>query len=150
MPTVIFPLVTDLSTGTGCASTSLARSNHSVLLVAPYWPGRLCFTVVCRLLNEVPWPLPTEAESSVQVGGAHLAPLAETSSTACLATEGPGSLLSSCEQLVVRTVLNSRAPSTRQLYSNKWKLFSSWCTDQHEDPVYCCSCAAQVHAIVIV
>lgn len=38
---------------------------------------------------------------------------------------------------VVQTILSSRAPSTRKLYATKWKLFISWCTDHHLDPVHC-------------
>lgn len=34
--------------------------------------------------------------------------------------------------------LQDRAPSTRRLYTNRWKLFSDWCRDQQGDPV-CCS-----------
>ncbi|KAE8277583.1 hypothetical protein D5F01_LYC24435 [Larimichthys crocea] len=36
----------------------IARSSHSVLLVAPFWPGRIWFPLLHRLLNRVPWPLP--------------------------------------------------------------------------------------------
>ncbi|KAL0148975.1 hypothetical protein M9458_055779, partial [Cirrhinus mrigala] len=31
---------------------------------------------------------------------------------------------------VVKTILQSRAPSTRKLYALKWKLFTSWCGDR--------------------
>ncbi len=38
---------------------------------------------------------------------------------------------------VVETILQSRAPSTRKLYSLKWRLFTSWCGDHQLDPVNC-------------
>ena len=41
-------------------------------------------------------------------------------------------LLASCEQSVIDTVLSSRAPSTRLLYANRWKLFYQWCQTQGE------------------
>ena len=38
---------------------------------------------------------------------------------------------------VVETVLQSRAPSMRKLYTLKWKLSTSWCGDRQLDPVNC-------------
>ncbi|KAI2657472.1 hypothetical protein H4Q32_008807 [Labeo rohita] len=37
---------------------------------------------------------------------------------------------------VVETILQSRAPSTRKLYT-LWRLFTSWCIDHQQDPVNC-------------
>ena len=42
-----------------------------------------------------------------------------------------------CEPAVVNTIGNARAPSTRQLYAARWRIFSSWCGDQGIDPVHC-------------
>lgn len=39
---------------------------------------------------------------------------------------------------MVQTILNARAPLTRALYANRWKLFSSWRRDQRVDPKCCC------------
>ena len=38
---------------------------------------------------------------------------------------------------MIDTVLSSRAPSTRSLYANRWKLFSQWCQTQGEVPETC-------------
>ncbi|KAI2646087.1 Gag-Pro-Pol polyprotein [Labeo rohita] len=37
----------------------------------------------------------------------------------------------------VETILQSRAPSTRKLYTLKWILFTSWCGHRQQDPVNC-------------
>lgn len=45
--------------------------------------------------------------------------------------------MSSCDQSVIQTLLSARAPSTRALYANRWKLFCVWCADQEVDPATC-------------
>ncbi|KAI2653718.1 Fumarate hydratase class II [Labeo rohita] len=35
------------------------------------------------------------------------------------------------------TILQNRAPFTRNLYALKWKLLTSWCGTHHQDPVNC-------------
>ncbi|KAE8291435.1 hypothetical protein D5F01_LYC11040 [Larimichthys crocea] len=47
----------------------IARSSHSVLLVAPFWPGRIWFPLLHRLLNGVLWPLPLNQDLLSQLGG---------------------------------------------------------------------------------
>lgn len=39
--------------------------------------------------------------------------------------------------IVRRTILNAKAPSTRLLYENRWELFSHWCAAWSEDPGHC-------------
>lgn len=46
------------------------RCDHSALLVAPYWPRRIWFPLLHRLLNRVPWGLPLRQELLLQLGGA--------------------------------------------------------------------------------
>lgn len=50
---------------------------------------------------------------------------------------GPDRQLMDCSQGVRNTVLNARAPSTRSLYNNRWKLFSAWCSERSLDPQSC-------------
>ncbi len=38
---------------------------------------------------------------------------------------------------VQETIASARAPSTRKLYSSKWKVFESWCLAHAVDPVSC-------------
>ena len=54
-----------------------------------------------------------------------------------VAPERQDPLLTSCDQSVVRTIFSSRAPSTRLLYANRWKLFSQWCVARGEVPETC-------------
>jgi hypothetical protein len=54
-----------------------------------------------------------------------------------LASEGAQLISSGLSTEVVETILNSRAPSTRKLYTLKWKLFTSWCGEHQLDPVIC-------------
>ncbi|KAI2647838.1 Transposon Ty3-G Gag-Pol polyprotein [Labeo rohita] len=54
-----------------------------------------------------------------------------------VASEGAHLLASGLSTEVVETILQSRAPSTRKLYTLKWKLFTSWCGHRQQDPVNC-------------
>ncbi len=42
--------------------------------------------------------------------------------------------LSGLPPAVVETIIQARAPSTRQTYAQKWSLFATWCSSQREDP----------------
>ena len=54
-----------------------------------------------------------------------------------VAPERQDPLLTSCDQSVVCTIFSSRAPSTRLLYANRWKLFSQWCVARGKVPGTC-------------
>ncbi|KAI2648070.1 hypothetical protein H4Q32_018072 [Labeo rohita] len=90
------------------------RDGVSLLLVAPYWPGRVWFSDMISLLNGSPWEIPVTV----------FHPRPELWKL-WVWTE------------VVETILQSRAPSTRKLYALKWKLFTSWCGRHQQDPVNC-------------
>lgn len=45
------------------------QSSHTVLLVAPFWPGRIWFPLILKLLNGEPWPLPQRADLLSQLEG---------------------------------------------------------------------------------
>ena len=47
----------------------IATCNHEVLLVAPYWPGRVWFPRIRQLLNGTPWRLPSRRDLLSQIGG---------------------------------------------------------------------------------
>ncbi|XP_048015910.1 C3a anaphylatoxin chemotactic receptor-like [Megalobrama amblycephala] len=53
-----------------------------------------------------------------------------------LASEGARFIDAGLPTEVVETILNSRAPATRKLYSYKWNLFSAWCRQNNMDPVH--------------
>ncbi len=54
-----------------------------------------------------------------------------------VAAEGAQFIASNLSTEVVETILQSRAPSIRNQYTLKWKLFTSWCGDRQLDPVNC-------------
>ncbi|KAI2646583.1 hypothetical protein H4Q32_028957 [Labeo rohita] len=54
-----------------------------------------------------------------------------------VAPEGAHLVASGLSTEVVETILQSRAPSMRKLYTLKWKLFTSWCRHRQRDPVNC-------------
>ena len=80
---------------------------------------------------------PKETGPSLSAGGMHMASESELPSALDLAIWSQEPPLASCEQSVIDTVLSSRAPSTRSLYANRWKLFSEWCQTQGELPGNC-------------
>ncbi|KAI2656770.1 Transposon Ty3-G Gag-Pol polyprotein [Labeo rohita] len=88
------------------------RDGVSLLLVAPYWPGRV-------------WR------------GRHPAPPSGVVEAVGVAPEGAQLIDSGLSTEVVETILQSRAPSTRKLYALKWKLFTSWCEERQQDPANC-------------
>ncbi|KAI2647353.1 ORF V: Enzymatic polyprotein [Labeo rohita] len=87
------------------------RDGVSLLLVAPYWPGRVWFSDLISLLDGSPWEIPVRGDLLSQAGGTILHPRPE--------------------------LWKLGAPSTRKLYALKWKLFTSWCGDRQQDPVNC-------------
>lgn len=54
-----------------------------------------------------------------------------------LAPARPGITFSGFDGGVGHTICNARAPSTRLLYANRWKLFDKWCRDRGLDPIRC-------------
>ncbi|KAI2645137.1 Transposon Ty3-G Gag-Pol polyprotein [Labeo rohita] len=107
------------------------RDGVSLLLVAPYWPGRVWFSDLISLLDGSPWEIPVRGDllSSSPPAGAVEA--------LGVASEGAHLLASGLSTEVVETILQSRAPSTRKLYALKWKLFTSWCGHRQQDPANC-------------
>lgn len=82
--------------------------------MAPYWPGRICFTLIPRFLNRVPWPLPLRQDVLSQSGECTWHPHPD-----CLQLHvGAGLLLSSCKQTLLQTILDAWASLTRVLYAN--------------------------------
>ncbi len=55
----------------------------------------------------------------------------------CVAPGRDAADLSGLPPAVVETIIQARAPSTRQTYALKWSLFATWCTSRREDPRRC-------------
>ncbi|KAL0177470.1 hypothetical protein M9458_026364 [Cirrhinus mrigala] len=77
-------------------------------------------------------------EGSPPTGGGHHPPPPPGAIEAVgVASEGAQLIASGLSTEVVETILQSRAPSTRKLYAQKWKLFTSWCGERQQDPANC-------------
>ncbi|XP_077367689.1 uncharacterized protein LOC144011105 [Festucalex cinctus] len=158
LPTLVFPERGHQPSGSGCsgaavagvpslrlsaapsdmaeASESSSGGAHAVadgpLLAGPDVVPPAPSTVLRRAVAS-----PRQGGPVVSTGRSGLASRPTAPSRMCLATEGPQPLLTGCTESVTRTILNARAPSTRQQYANRWKLFVTWCGERGVDPVSC-------------
>ncbi len=67
----------------------------------------------------------------------HMAPASRSMEPPCVAPGRDAADLSGLPPAVVETIIQARAPSTRQTYALKWSLFATWCSSQREDPRIC-------------
>ncbi len=100
----------------------LREDEEQVLLVAPHWPTQTWFPELISLATAPPWRIPLRKE---------------------LLSQGLGTIwhphpdLSGLPPAVVETIIQARAPLTRQTYALKWSLFAIWCSSRREDPRRC-------------
>ncbi len=116
---------------------TIGQPSIRLLLVAPFWPGRVWFWDLISLLGSSPWEIPIRRDLLSQAGGHHLSPPPGVVEAVGVAPEGAQLVASGLSTEVVETILQSRAPSTRKLDGLKWNLFTSWCRDRQLDPVNC-------------
>ncbi len=69
--------------------------------------------------------------------GHHFSPPPRVVEAVGVDPEGAQLIASGLSTEVVETILQSRAPSTRKLYTAKWQLFTYWCHSRQLDPVVC-------------
>ncbi len=67
----------------------------------------------------------------------HMAPASRSMEPPCVAPGRDAADLSGLPPAVVETIIQARAPSTRQAYALKWNLFVTWCSSRREDPRRC-------------
>ncbi len=67
----------------------------------------------------------------------HMAPASRSMEPPCVAPGRDAADLSGLPPAVVETIIQDRAPSTRQTYALKWSLFATWCSSRREDPRRC-------------
>ncbi len=67
----------------------------------------------------------------------HMAPASRSMEPPCVAPGRNAADLSGLPPAVVETIIQARAPSTRQTYALKWSLFATWCSSRREDPRRC-------------
>ncbi len=78
------------------------------------------------------------SEEGLPFSGArhHMAPASRSMEHPCVAPGQDAADLSGLPA-VVETIIQARAPSTRQTYALKWSLFATWCSSRREDPRRC-------------
>ncbi len=64
----------------------------------------------------------------------HMAPTSRAMEPPCVAPGRDAADLSSLPPAVVETIIQARAPSTRETYARKWSLFANRCSSRQEDP----------------
>ncbi len=67
----------------------------------------------------------------------HVAPASRSMEPPCVAPGRDAADLSGLPLAVGETIIQARAPSTRQTYALKWSLFATWCSSRREDPRRC-------------
>ncbi len=67
----------------------------------------------------------------------HMAPASRSMEPPWVAPGRDAADLSGLPPAVVETIIQARAPSTRQTYALKWSLFATWCSSRREDPRRC-------------
>ncbi len=67
----------------------------------------------------------------------HMAPASRSMEPPCVAPGRDAADLTGLPPAVVETIIQARAPSTRQAYALKWSLFATWCSSRREDPRKC-------------
>ncbi len=79
------------------------------------------------------------SEEGTPLSGArhHMAPASRSMEPSCVAPGRDVADLSGLPPAVVETIIQARAPSTRQTYALKWSLFATWCSSRREDPRRC-------------
>ncbi|KAL2082510.1 hypothetical protein ACEWY4_022328 [Coilia grayii] len=88
-------------------SAAIVVDHHTLLLVAPRWPGRVWFPQLLQLLDGDPWCLPVRQDLLSQLGGPDLAP--GSGQAAALATAPP------CKRSTFTKPLPTKSPCVRLL-----------------------------------
>ncbi len=76
----------------------------------------------------------SEEGPPLSVARHHMAPASRSVEPPCVAPGRDVADLSGLPLAVVETIIQARAPSTRQTYALKWSLFANWCSSRREDP----------------
>ncbi len=106
----------------------LREDEEQVLLVAPHWPTRTWFPKLISLATAPPWHIPLRKDLPSQGLGTIWHPRPDLWNLHVWLLDGTA---------VVETIIQARAPSTRQTYALKWSLFATWCSSRREDPRRC-------------
>ncbi len=96
------------------------------------------------LVSRTPFPrdstsLAHSSEEGPPFSGArhHMAPVSRSMEPPCVAPGRDAADLSGLPPAVLETIIQARAPSSRQTYALKCSLFATWCSSRREDPRRC-------------
>ncbi|KAI2645347.1 TPR and ankyrin repeat-containing protein 1 [Labeo rohita] len=93
--------------------------------------------LVCRPHAPRDSPSLEEKEGPSSGDGHNLAPASRPLEPTCVASGWDSADLTGLPQAVINTIIQTRAPSTRQAYALKWGLFADWHSSRREDPQRC-------------
>ncbi len=122
----------DRSEPTGNQANQGTEAQSSVCGPALEEPALVCGAVSAAQCSPVAHS--TETRPPLSCKWNDLAPPARTMGATSLASRWEPSDL---PEIVLNTISQARAPSTRRLYAVKWSVFSAWCTTRSADPVVC-------------
>ncbi len=109
-------------------------------VLLPHWPTRTWFPELVSLATAPPWRIPLRKDLSQGLGTIwhpHLGPVSRSMEPPCVAPGRDAADLSGLPPAAVETIIQARAPSTRQTYALKWSLFGNWCSSRREDSRRC-------------
>ncbi len=98
----------------------LVSRTYFSLATAPYWRPILLRNGTSSLRGSAPYG------THVQIYG-----------TSMCGSGRDAADLSGLPRRLVETIIQARAPTTRQTYALKWSLFMNWCPSRREDPRRC-------------
>ncbi len=110
------------------SSQSHSSNESAVIINSPLLAEQAVVSAPLPSFNRSASPVADQTRSPDTVEQQNTVRSTSDSEIVRLAVGGDTSLLV-CSQGVRNTVLNARAPSTRALYQNRWKLFLRWCND---------------------
>ncbi len=118
-----------------CASSGRTRSRSC--WSRPHWPTRTWFPELISLATAPPWRIPLRKELLSQGLGTIWHPRPDLWNLHMWLLDGTRQTWVGLPPAVVETIIQARAPSTRQTYALKWSLFATWRSSRREDPRRC-------------
>ncbi len=112
----------------------LREDEKHVLLAAPLWPTRTWFPELISPRDSTSLAHSSEEGPPLSVARHYMAPASRSVEPPCVAPGRDAADLSCLPPAVVETIIQARAPSTRQTYALKWSLFANWCSSCRGDP----------------
>ncbi|KAI2650115.1 ORF V: Enzymatic polyprotein [Labeo rohita] len=128
---------TQLAPGLPQTLCKIREDEEQDLLVAPFLahPDLVCRPYAPR--NSPSLEDSPEEGPSFSGDRHNLAPASQPLEPPCVASGRDSADFTGLSQAVINSIIQARAPSTRQAYALKWGLFADWCSSRREDPQRC-------------